>query len=72
MSEDEKETIHAVSKVIEKPTSDIESPWSQELAEYMYEKYGIDIDKIMYEAILETEDAEKVRRIMEQTAKQNA
>ena len=38
--------------------SKIESIWARELAEYMEERYGIDLDELMYEAILECEDAE--------------
>ena len=38
--------------------SEIESIWSRELAEYMEERYGIDIDELICEAILECEDAE--------------
>ena len=38
--------------------SKIEQPWSRELAEYMEERYGIDIDELICEAILECEDAE--------------
>lgn len=39
-------------------TSKLESTWSQELAEYMYVRYGIDINEVICEAILEVEDAE--------------
>ena len=47
--------------------SKIELPWfqDQDLAEYMEEKYGIDIDEVICEAIREVEDAEKIVRIME-------
>ena len=38
--------------------SKIEPPWSRELNEYMEERYGIDIDELICEAILECEDAE--------------
>ena len=38
--------------------SEIESIWSRELAEYMEERYGIDIDELICEAIRECEDAE--------------
>ena len=38
--------------------SKIESIWARELAEYMEERYGIDIDELICEAILECEDAE--------------
>ena len=38
--------------------SKIESIWSRDLAEYMEERYGIDIDELMCEAIRECEDAE--------------
>ena len=38
--------------------SKIESHWSRELTEYMEERYGIDIDELMCEAIRECEDAE--------------
>lgn len=38
--------------------SEIESTFSRELAAYMEEKYGIDIDEVICEAILEVEDAE--------------
>ena len=38
--------------------SKIESIWSRELAEYMEERYGIDIDELIREAIRECEDAE--------------
>ena len=38
--------------------SEIESTWFQEIAEYMEEKYGIDIDEVICKAILEVEDAE--------------
>ena len=38
--------------------SKIEPPWSRELTEYMEERYGIDIDELICEAILECEDAE--------------
>ena len=38
--------------------SKIESIWSSELNEYMEERYGIDIDELICEAILECEDAE--------------
>ena len=37
--------------------SKIESIWSRELAEYMEERYGIDIDELIREAIRECEDA---------------
>ena len=37
--------------------SEIESIWSRELAEYMEERYGIDIDELIREAIRECEDA---------------
>jgi hypothetical protein len=38
--------------------SEIESTFSRELAEYMEEKYGIDIDEVICKAIREVEDAE--------------
>ena len=38
--------------------SKIESIWSRELAEYMEERYGIDLDEVICEAIRECEDAE--------------
>ena len=38
--------------------SEIESTFSRELAAYMEEKYGIDIDEVICEAIREVEDAE--------------
>ena len=38
--------------------SKIEPHWSRELTEYMEERYGIDIDELICEAILECEDAE--------------
>ena len=38
--------------------SKIEPPWSRELTEYMEERYGVDIDELICEAILECEDAE--------------
>lgn len=38
--------------------SKIEPPWSRELNEYMEERYGIDLDELMCEAILEAEDEE--------------
>ena len=38
--------------------SKIEPPWSQELNEYMEERYGIDLDELMCEAIRECEDEE--------------
>ena len=38
--------------------SKIKPHWSQELTEYMEERYGIDIDELICEAILECEDAE--------------
>ena len=44
--------------------SEIESIWSRELAEYMEERYGIDLDEVICEAILECEDAE-LRRVRE-------
>ena len=44
--------------------SKIESIWSRELAEYMEERYGIDLDEVICEAILECEDAE-LRRVRE-------
>ena len=46
---------------IEPPRSrelEIEPPWSRELTEYMEERYGIDIDELICEAILECEDEE--------------
>ena len=36
--------------------SKIESIWSRELAEYMEERYGIDLDELICETILECED----------------
>lgn len=47
--------------------SKLEPIWSYELDEYMEERYGIDISKVICETILEAEDAEKVL-IMEQIA----
>ena len=38
--------------------SEIESIWSRELAEYMEERYGIDLDEVICETIRECEDAE--------------
>ena len=38
--------------------SEIESIWSRELAEYMEERYGIDVDELIREAIRECEDEE--------------
>ena len=38
--------------------SEIESIWSRELAEYMEERYGIDINELICKAIRECEDAE--------------
>ena len=38
--------------------SKIESLWSRDFEEYMEERYGIDIDELMCEAIRECEDAE--------------
>ena len=38
--------------------SKIEPPWSRELNEYMEERYGIDLDELMCEAIRECEDEE--------------
>ncbi len=38
--------------------SKIEPPWSQELTEYMEERYGIDFDELMCQAIRECEDEE--------------
>ena len=38
--------------------SKIESIWSRELAEYMEERYGIDLDEVICEAIRECEDEE--------------
>ena len=38
--------------------SKIESLWSRDLEEYMEERYGIDMDEIICEAIRECEDAE--------------
>ena len=38
--------------------SEIKSIWSRELAEYTEERYGIDLDELMCEAILEAEDEE--------------
>ena len=49
--------------------SKIEPPWSQELNEYMEERYGIDLDELMCEAILECEDAE-LRQIRESSFEQ--
>jgi len=55
--------------------SKIESTWSQELAEYMDEKYGIDINEVICDEIRKTEDDEirkiedvEIVRIMEQIA----
>ena len=39
--------------------SKIEQPWSRELAEYMEERYGIDIDELICETIREYEDEER-------------
>ena len=39
--------------------SEIESIWSRELAEYMEERYSIDIDELIREAIRECEDASR-------------
>ena len=44
--------------------SKIESIWSRELAEYMEERYGIDIDALICKAIRECEDAE-LRQVFE-------
>ena len=49
--------------------SEIESIWSRELAEYMEERYGIDIDKLICEEILECED-EELRQIRESSFEQ--
>ena len=49
--------------------SKIEQPWSRELTEYMEERYGIDIDKLICEEILECEDAE-LRQIRESSFEQ--
>ena len=49
--------------------SKIESIWSRELAEYMEERYGIDIDELICEAIREYEDAE-LRQIRESSFEQ--
>ena len=38
--------------------SKIESRWSRELAEYMEERYGIDIGELIREEIRKYEDAE--------------
>ena len=49
--------------------SKIESIWARELAEYMEERYGIDIDKLICEEILECED-EELRQIRESSFEQ--
>ena len=49
--------------------SKIESIWSRELNEYMEERYGIDIDELMCEAILECED-EELSQIQESSFEQ--
>ena len=49
--------------------SKIEPPWSLELNEYMEERYGIDLDELMYEAIRECED-EELRQIQESSFEQ--
>ena len=49
--------------------SKIESIWSSELNEYMEERYGIDIDGVICETILECEDAE-LHQIQESSFKQ--
>ena len=49
--------------------SKIEPPWSRELNEYMEERYGIDLDELMCEAIRECED-EELRQIRESSFEQ--
>ena len=49
--------------------SKIESVWSRELNEYMEERYGIDLDELMCEAIRECED-EELRQIQESSFEQ--
>ena len=49
--------------------SKIESIWARELAEYMEERYDIDIDKLICEEILECED-EELRQIRESSFEQ--
>ena len=49
--------------------SKIESIWSQELNEYMEERYGIDLDELMREAIRECED-EELRQSQESSFEQ--
>ena len=49
--------------------SKIESIWSRELNEYMEERYGIDLDELMCEAIRECED-EELSQIQESSFEQ--
>ena len=49
--------------------SKIESIWSRELNEYMEERYGIDLDELMREAIRECED-EELRQSQESSFEQ--
>ena len=49
--------------------SEIKSIWSRELAEYMEERYGIDLDEVICETIRESEDAE-LHQIQESSFKQ--
>ena len=56
-----------VSK-IEMNISKIEPPWSQELNDYMEERYGIDLDELMCEAILECEYEELRQECKDETA----
>ena len=49
--------------------SKIESIWSRELNEYMEERYGIDLDELMCEAIRECEN-EELSQIQESSFEQ--